>query len=259
MEFRPCIYLHEGKVKQIVGSTLDDREKPTENFVSEKPPEYYARLFQKDGLYGGHIIMLGKGNEEAAFRALAAFPGGLQIGGGITPDNALFYLSKGASHVIVTSYIFRDGRLDFERLKEMVDLVGKDRLVLDLSCRKKEGRYYVVTDRWQRFTDFELSEQNIRLLEEYCSEFLVHGVDVEGKKLGFDKDLTLLLARCARIPVTYAGGISGLLDLEEFAQAGKGKINATIGSALDIFGGPMSYEETVRWFMKRKVSIDLHS
>ena len=232
-------------------------EKSRRKTLFPKSPEYYARLFQKDGLYGGHIIMLGKGNEEAVFRALAAFPRAFKSGG-ITPDNALFYLSKGASHVIVTSYIFRDGRLDFERLKEMVDLVGKDRLVLDLSCRKKESCYYVVTDRWQRFTDFELSEQNIRLLEKYCSEFWSTAWMWKERSLASTKTLPFfwLAAQGFRLP-TPAGfpafGPGGV------RTAGKGKINATIGSALDIFGGPMSYEETVRWFMKRKVSIDLHS
>lgn len=256
MEFRPCIDLHEGRVKQIVGSTLDHNEKPVENFVSNKSAGFYAELFKKDRLTGGHVIMLGKGNEEAAVQALQAFPGGLQAGGGIHVDNALFYLEKGASHVIVTSYLFHHGALDENRLKKLVQTTGKDRLVIDLSCRKKEGRYYVVTDRWQQFTDFELTRQNIAFLEDYCDEFLVHGVDVEGKKLGIDHELTALLAECATIPVTYAGGVSGFDDLEEIRRTGKGKINVTIGSALDLFGGSMSYEKTVKWFLHWKNSID---
>lgn len=256
MEFRPCIDLHNGQVKQIVGSTLDQNEKPVENFVSQRPAGYYADLFKQDGVYGGHVIMLGKGNEKAAIEALQAFPQGLQIGGGIHADNALYYLTKGASHVIVTSYIFYNGALDLDHLNKLVGITGKDQLVLDLSCRKKEGRYYVVTDRWQQFTDFYLSKENIGFLEEYCSELLVHGVDVEGKKLGIDKELTALLADCTSTPVTYAGGVSGFDDLEVINETGRGKINVTIGSALDIFGGHMSYQQTVKWFSGRKHSID---
>lgn len=254
MEFRPCIDLHNGQVKQIIGSTLDHNEKPVENFVSQKSAGYYADLFKKDHLYGGHVIMLGKGNEESALQALQAFPGGLQVGGGINPDNALFYLKNGASHVIVTSCVFHDGALDLNNLKKLIKVTGRDRLVLDLSCRKKDGQYFVVTDRWQRFTDFALSKENLWSLQEYCAEFLVHGVDVEGKKLGIDEKLTVLLAECTSIPVTYAGGVTGFSDLEKIEETGKGQIHVTIGSALDIFGGSMPYAQTVRWFADRKLN-----
>lgn len=181
MEFRPCIDLHDGKVKQIVGSTLG-QETVVENFISEKDASYYAELFKKDGLTGGHVIMLGPGNEEQAQFALTAYPRGLQIGGGITSDNAKKWIDTGASHVIVTSYIFHDGQLDMERLERLVQEIGKEHIVLDLSCRKRDDKWFVVTDKWTKFSDFEVNQENISFLEQYCDEFLIHAVDVEGKK-----------------------------------------------------------------------------
>ena len=146
--FRPCIDLHEGKVKQIVGGSLgDDPAALRTNFVSDRPARWFAELYRRDDLRGGHVIMLGPGNEPAAREALAAFPGGLQVGGGINPDNARSFLEAGASHVIVTSWIFREGRLEEERLRQLSAALGKNRLVLDLSCRRKEGDYFVVTIR----------------------------------------------------------------------------------------------------------------
>lgn len=247
MEFRPCIDLHGGKVKQIVGETLTS---PTahgvvENFVSEYDSTYYAQMFERDGLRGGHVIMLGGGNEQAALEALRAYPGGLQIGGGITADNALHYLDNGASHVIVTSYIFHDGMLDLPRLQNLVQLVGKERLVIDLSCKQKDGRWYVVTNQWKTFSNFELTKQNLRDLEHYCDEFLVHAVDVEGKRTGILTSLVELLADSVTIPTTYAGGARSLEDLELFDQLTQGKMGITIGSALDIFGGNLSYDKVV--------------
>lgn len=245
--FRPCIDLHNGRVKQIVGGTLTDSEDGLiENFVSDQGAGYYANLFKKDGLKGGHIIMLGPGNEEAAFDALSAFPGGMQIGGGINPESANLYLEKGASHVIVTSYIFHKGQLDENRLAKMTEAAKKERLVLDLSCRRKEGSYYVVMDRWQRFTNFEINKKNLELLEDYCDEFLVHGVDVEGKRQGVETELLGILSENTKIPVTYAGGIHTYEDISLIQRVGKGRIHFTVGSSLDLFGGSLSYEEVIK-------------
>ncbi|MFF2907621.1 phosphoribosylformimino-5-aminoimidazole carboxamide ribotide isomerase [Paenibacillus sp. NPDC057934] len=247
MKFRPCIDLHDGKVKQIVGETLND-SKVIENFVSQHTSSYYAELFKKDSLIGGHVIMLGPNNEKAAKEALAAYPGGLQIGGGIRADNALEYLEAGASHVIVTSYIFKDGKLSWENLDKILETVGKDRLVIDLSCKEKDGRWYVVTDQWKKFSDFEVNEANIKQLEGYCSEFLVHAVDVEGKQSGIQESLVEALAKWTTIPTTYAGGARSLEDIEVFSKLGENKLDLTIGSALSIFGGALSYEVALKRF-----------
>lgn len=251
MKFRPCIDLHGGKVKQIVGESLqDDSAKVKENFVSEHGAAYYANLFQRDGLTGGHVIMLGGGHEQEAANALRAYPGGLQIGGGITAENASSYLELGATHVIVTSYIFRDGKLNTEHLDRIVSEVGKDRLVIDLSCKSQAGKWLVVTNQWRVFSDFELNAENIAYLEGYCDEFLVHAVDVEGKQSGIQKDLAQSLAKWAQIPTTYAGGARSFADLDEFRKLTSGKLDITIGSALDIFGGKLSYEEVIRYVTK---------
>jgi len=234
--FRPCIDLHEGKVKQIVGGTLGDSGLRT-NFVSDRSAAWFAELYRKDALLGGHVIMLGSGNESEARAALAAFPGGLQIGGGINRDNAAAWLEAGASHVIVTSWIFHGGQLDTERLAELVQTIGKSRLVLDLSCRKRGQDYFVVTDRWQKFTELVLSQETLHTLAESCAEFLVHAVDVEGLCRGIDLELVEKLGQWTSIPTTYAGGANTLSDLKETARLGNGKVDLTIGSALDIFGG----------------------
>ncbi|MCR2805551.1 phosphoribosylformimino-5-aminoimidazole carboxamide ribotide isomerase [Paenibacillus soyae] len=252
MKFRPCIDLHDGKVKQIVGETLNDAI--VENFVSTHDSAYYAELFKRDELTGGHVIMLGPGNEEAALRALQAYPGGLQIGGGITADNASTYLEKGGSHVIVTSYIFRDGQLNHANLDRIAAEVGKDRLVIDLSCKQKDGKWYVVTNQWKLFSDFEVNEANIRALESCCDEFLIHAVDVEGKQSGIQESLVRDLAQWVNIPTTYAGGARSIADMERFLELSGGKLDLTIGSALDIFGGKLSYEEVVRFSREQHTS-----
>ncbi|MDQ6421623.1 phosphoribosylformimino-5-aminoimidazole carboxamide ribotide isomerase [Paenibacillus sp. LHD-117] len=246
MKFRPCIDLHDGKVKQIVGETLNEGA-IVENFVSAHDSVYYAELFKKDGLTGGHVIMLGPGNEAAALAALRHYPGGLQIGGGIKADNAAYYLEQGATHAIVTSYIFRDGRLDEENLSRIVGETGKDRLVIDLSCKEKDGKWFVVTNQWKQFSDFEVNPSNIRYLEQYCDEFLVHAVDVEGKQSGIQQSLVKDLAEWVSIPTTYAGGARSIADMELFRELSGGKLDLTIGSALDIFGGALSYDEVVRY------------
>lgn len=246
MRFRPCIDIHQGKVKQIVGETLQaDASKVVENFVSERGADYYASLYKEDGLTGGHIIMLGGGNRDAALSALRAYPGGLQIGGGITADNAAEYLREGASHVIVTSYVFRDGKLHEDNLRKIASEVGKDRLVLDLSCKERDGKWYVVTNQWTTFSDLEVNEATVRELESYCDEFLVHAVDVEGKREGVQERLASRLAEWCRIPATYAGGARSIVDLARFRDITGGKLDITIGSALDIFGGTLSYKEVV--------------
>jgi len=234
--FRPCIDLHEGKVKQIVGGTLEGSAVRT-NFISDRSAAWFAELYKRDNLTGGHIIMLGPNNGAQAREALAAFPGGLQIGGGINPQNATAWLEAGASHVIITSWIFREGRLDRERLATLVKAIGKSRLILDLSCRKRGNDYFVVTDRWRTFTQMTLSAETLYTLAESCAEFLVHAVDVEGLCLGIDRDLVRDLGHWSPIPVTYAGGANTLADLEDTTRLGKGRVDLTIGSALDIFGG----------------------
>ncbi|MGF7029610.1 phosphoribosylformimino-5-aminoimidazole carboxamide ribotide isomerase [Paenibacillus mucilaginosus] len=246
MKFRPCIDLHQGKVKQIVGETLGAAgEAVVENFVSEHTPSYYASMFREDGLKGGHVIMLGGGNEAAAVEALQAYPGGLHVGGGITSENAASYLERGASHVIVTSYIFRDGELDMGRLDRLVSEVGRERLVIDLSCKASGDGWFVATNQWKTLSSFEVTAASLRELESYCDEFLIHAVDVEGKRAGIHEGLVKHLAEGVTIPTTYAGGARSLEDLALFRELGRDKLDITIGSALDIFGGKLSYKEVV--------------
>jgi phosphoribosylformimino-5-aminoimidazole carboxamide ribotide isomerase len=236
--FRPCIDLRDGQVVQMVGGTLGgDPAAGRTNFVSDKGAAWFAELYRRDGLTGGHVILLGPGNEAEARAALAAYPGALQVGGGVNLENARNWLEAGASHVIVTSWVFRDGRVDGERLEALVKLIGKERLVLDLSCRKREEQYFVVTDRWQKFTDVALSAETLRTLAGSCAEFLIHAVDVEGLCGGMDGELVEKLAAWTPIPTTYAGGARSLADLELVTRLGQGKVDLTIGSALDIFGG----------------------
>jgi phosphoribosylformimino-5-aminoimidazole carboxamide ribotide isomerase len=250
--FRPCIDLHEGKVKQIVGGTLDTQNVRT-NFVSEKSAAWFAELYKRDGLKGGHVVMLGPGNENEACAAVAAFSGGLQIGGGINARNARDWLEAGASHVIVTSWVFREGRVDWERLGELVKAIGKEKLVLDLSCRKRGEKYFVVTDRWQKFTELAISSEALQKLAESCCEFLVHAADVEGLCKGIDCELVEKLGQWSPVPVTYAGGANSISDLETVTKLGQGKVDLTIGSALDIFGGSgVKYEDCVKFNRRRK-------
>ncbi|KAI5664742.1 hypothetical protein M9H77_24065 [Catharanthus roseus] len=263
VRFRPCIDIHKGKVKQIVGSTLEDNREGSSslvtNFESDKPAAYYAELYKDDGLTGGHVIMLGADppSKSAAIEALHVYPGGLQVGGGINSTNALSYIEEGASHVIVTSYVFNNGQMDLERLKVLANVVGKQRLILDLSCRKKEGQYYIVTDRWQKFSDVCLDQKVLDFLAAYADEFLVHGVDVEGKKLGIDEELVALLGKHSPIPVTYAGGVTAMGDLERIKIAGMGRVDVTVGSALDIFGGNLAYKDVVAWHIQQQDALTL--
>lgn len=251
MRFRPCIDIHNGKVKQIVGGSLTDQGDQAEtNFASELDAAYYARMYKQDGLKGGHIILLNSkdspyyaADRAQALAALKAYPGGMQIGGGITAENAEEYLNAGASHVIVTSYVFQDGMFRKENLEKLKAAAGKEHIVLDLSCRRRDGNYYIVTNRWQTFTKVRLDAATLEQLAGECDEFLIHGVDVEGKSSGVEEDLVRLLAEWNGTRMTYAGGIGSKEDLENFRQLAKGKLDFTIGSALDLFGGIISY----RW------------
>lgn len=268
MQFRPCIDIHNGKVKQIVGSSLKDMgNQAEENFVSEQDAAFYAKMYQADGVKGGHIILLNAVNSEyfestrqQALNALHAYPKGLQIGGGITAENAAYYIEEGASHVIVTSYVFKDGKINYDNLHKLVDAVGKEHVVLDLSCRYVDGQavlegetepreegYYVVTDRWQKFTTERVTESLLEELSQYCDEFLVHAVDVEGKQNGIEKDLAELLGKWGKIPITYAGGVRSFVDLKELDVLGKHQLNVTIGSALDLFGGALEYKKVLEF------------
>ncbi len=251
MEFRPCIDIHNGKVKQIVGGSLKDAgNQAVENFVSEQDAAFFAELYRRHQVRGGHIILLNppesKFYEETKAQALAAlraYPGGMQAGGGIRPENAKEFLDAGASHVIVTSYVFREGMIHYGRLERLCKAVGKEHLVLDLSCRKREDGYYIVTDRWQNFTEEKMEEPLLEKLSGYADEFLVHAVDVEGKARGIERELATLLGDWGKIPITYAGGIGSYEDLEELKKLGRDKLNFTIGSALDLFGGALEFEK----------------
>jgi phosphoribosylformimino-5-aminoimidazole carboxamide ribotide isomerase len=253
--FRPCIDLHEGKVKQIVGGTLGDSGLKT-NFVSDRPATWYAELYRRDNLRGGHIIMLGPGNGMAARQALEKFPGGMQIGGGIDAETAHVWIDAGASHVVITSWIFREGRFDHARLAELVERVGKSRLVLDLSCRKRADDYVVMTDRWRTYTEMTITAETLQTLAKSCAEFLIHAVDVEGLCRGIDGALIEKLGQWSPIPVTYAGGANSLADLEETTRLGRGRVDLTIGSALDIFGGSgVKYIDVVAFNKRQRATL----
>lgn len=254
MQFRPCIDIHNGKVKQIVGgSLLDEGNQATENFVAEQDAAFYARLYKESNIRGGHIILLNKAGtpyyEDDVYQAklaLCEYPGGLQVGGGITTENAKHFLDMGASHVIVTSYVFREGRVDYDRLTALSKALGRKHLVLDLSCRKQDGQYYIVTDRWQKFTQEIISKETIDKLQSYADEFLIHAVDVEGKANGVEQELVEMLAEYTEIPITYAGGVGSYEDIDIIRRLGKGRLNVTIGSALDLFGGSLDYKKVMQ-------------
>jgi len=249
-KFRPCIDLHDGKVKQIVGGTLrDDGPGPRENFVSDESPAAFAQKYRADRLAGGHIIKLGAGNDDAARSALAAWPGGLQLGGGINADNAAGWLAAGASHVIVTSWLFSpEGKFLPDRLAALVDRIGADRLVIDLSCRRTATGWTVAMNRWQTLTDLDVTPATLDRLAGNCAEFLIHAADVEGLCGGIDQDLVKLLGAWAGRPLTYAGGVATLADVELVETLGQGHVDITVGSALDIFGGNgVRYADLVAW------------
>ena len=253
MQFRPCIDIHNGAVKQIVGGSLKDTDNQAEeNFVSEYNAAFYARLYQKLNLKGGHIILLNhkessffEATRRQALEALRAYPQGLMVGGGIDSENAKEYLDAGASHVIVTSYVFKDGEVNIANLEKLVKAVGKEHIVLDLSCRKINGAYYIVTDRWQKATNVILNRETLDYFSEFCDEFLIHAVDVEGKSGGIEKEVAKLLGDWAKIPITYAGGVHDFEDLDFLKTLGQNKVDVTIGSALDLFGGSMNFQKVL--------------
>jgi phosphoribosylformimino-5-aminoimidazole carboxamide ribotide isomerase len=253
MRFRPCIDIHNGKVKQIVGGSLKDAgDQARENFVAEQDAGFYADFYREQGQKGGHIILLNpvsspyyEETRRQALLALSRYPGGLQLGGGVNEKNAEDFLRAGASHVIVTSYVFRDGQIHYENLEKLVRAIGKEQLVLDLSCRKRDDDYYIVTDRWQKFTDVRLNHQVLDELSGYCDEFLIHAADVEGCCAGIETELASLLGRWDRCPVTYAGGVGSYEDLRQLKTLGQNRLDVTVGSALDLFGGPLSYEKVL--------------
>lgn len=253
MQFRPCIDIHNGAVKQIVGGSLKDTDNQAEeNFVSEYDAAFYARLYQKLKLKGGHIILLNhkessffEATRRQALEALRAYPQGLMVGGGIDSENAKEYLDAGASHVIVTSYVFKDGEVNIDNLEKLVKAVGKEHIVLDLSCRKINGAYYIVTDRWQKATNVILNRETLDYFSEFCDEFLIHAVDVEGKSGGIEKEVAKLLGDWAKIPITYAGGVHDFEDLDFLKTLGQNKVDVTIGSALDLFGGSMNFQKVL--------------
>ncbi len=256
MRFRPCIDIHDGRVKQIVGGSLFDNDKNIlkENFVSTQDASFYANLYKNNNLSGGHIIILNKKDTkeyEMSIRqaklALSTYKDNLQIGGGIDDTNAKMFLDMGASHVIVTSFVFKNGEINYDNLEKLKNIVGKKNLVLDLSCRKKDDNYYIVTDRWQNYTAEILSEELIEKLKKYCDEFLIHAVDVEGKARGIEKDVVRILSKVDGFPITYAGGIASFEDLNELKTIGKEKLDFTVGSALDIFGGKMEFDKVVKF------------
>jgi len=254
MKFRPCIDLHNGKVVQIVGGSLDEQNQSSlrTNFTSDRSSADFAALYRAANLDGGHVIALGTGNQAAALDALRAWPGGLQYGGGVNPHNASLFLDAGASHIIVTSWVFSNGRIDYAKLEKLVGVVGRERLVLDLSCRLRDGQFHVVTDRWQSFTDEKVDAALLARLARSCAEFLVHGVDVEGLRQGIQEELIVLLGEHSPCPVTYAGGVHQLEDLDRVKRLGQGRVDLTIGSALDIFGGDVPFDAVLAWQAKNR-------
>ena len=245
--FRPCIDLHEGKVKQIVGGSLNDDGADT-NFISPYDSAYYAKLYKQHNLTGGHVIALGPNNQDAVIDALKQWPQGLQFGGGVNADNAADFLNAGASHVIVTSALFENDQFSFEKLEALKNITGKDKLILDLSCRRTKDGWNIATNRWQTVTSTQVNAETLATLSEHCAEFLIHAADVEGLQAGIDEELVTLLGQHCTIPVTYAGGARRLDDLKRVHELSNGKVDLTIGSALDIFGGQgITLEECIQW------------
>lgn len=254
MEFRPCIDIHNGKVKQIVGGSLTDRNNfAKENYVSDKDAGYYASIYRELGLSGGHVIMLNSRDSEyyeatkkQALLALSAYDGGLMIGGGIDEKNAEEFLIAGASHVIVTSYLFEDNELSIERMKKLASAVGAEHVVFDLSVKHFEDGYHIMSNRWQNKTKAILTVDMLKYLEKYCDEYLIHAVDVEGSAKGIETELLEEIRSYKGNAITYAGGVHSYDDLKLLKKVGKGRIHVTIGSALDLFGGDLKTEKVIR-------------
>jgi len=149
----------------------------------------------------------------------------------------------------VTSFCFDGAKFSEAKLAEMVAAVGAERLVLDLSCRAAEGGgWSVAKDRWRTITDLAVTPETLDRLAGQCAEFLVHAADVEGQCGGVDRELVQMLGSWAGAPVTYAGGARSLENLREVDGLSDGKVDLTIGSALDLFGGDgVSYADCVAW------------
>ncbi len=249
--FRPCIDLHQGQVKQIVGGSLNDKGADT-NFVSQFDGAYYADLYRRHNLTGGHVIALGAGNQSEVLKSLAAWPGGLQFGGGVNDSNAADFLAAGACQVIVTSYLFDDGEFSWQKLEQIKAITGRDKLVLDLSCRRTDDGWHIATDRWQTVTNTPVNAETLQKLSSHCCEFLIHAADVEGLQSGIDEELVRLLGAHCEIPVTYAGGARSLDDLALVETLSEGRVDLTIGSALDIFGGSgITLAQCIEWNQSR--------
>ncbi|PVH24623.1 phosphoribosylformimino-5-aminoimidazole carboxamide ribotide isomerase [Sphingobacterium corticibacter] len=249
MNFRPCIDVFKAKVVQLIGTSLFGGDERTiiKHFESEYSPAYYAKLFKEDDLKGGHILSLGSGNNDVVIEALSAFSGGMKYGGGVTAENAHVYLDAGATHVIVNSYVFNNGEINYSNLDSLVKSIGKDKLVLDMSCRKRNGEYYIVTNLWEKFTNVRINKQSLLEISGYCDEIIVHGVDSEGRKQGLESDLVKILAEHTPIKTVYAGGISSISDLNLIKELGNEKIDPCIGTALSIYGGNLPYQDVVQW------------
>ncbi|KAH9448534.1 hypothetical protein MJO28_014991 [Puccinia striiformis f. sp. tritici] len=248
--FRACLDLHAGQVKQIVGGSLDLREpdKLQTNFESSQPIEYYTDLYRQHQLTGTHLIKLGPANDEVARRGLESWPGQIQVGGGINLDNAQDWLDAGASKVIVTSYLFPDQKLDTDRLRKLTERIGKNQLVIDLSCKRVRSSWMVAMNQWTTLTDTEVNQATLDDLSESCSEFLIHAADYEGLCQGIDTELVQRLGEWAKIPVTYAGGAKAASDLSLVDSLSNGKVDLTFGSSLDIFGGQLvKFDDLVKW------------
>lgn len=256
MKFRPCIDIHNGKVKQIVGSSLSEKDgvsSAKNNFVSSRSAGEYAKLYKTHGLFGGHVVMLNAPGDSMyeetlaqAKEALSVFPGGLQIGGSINHKNAADFIALGASHVVVTSFVFHEGLVDMDKLKSLCDAVGPEKIVLDLSVKKVENDYHVATERWQNISKECVNLDLFERLSPYCSEFLIHGADVEGKRRGIDEDLVSRLSAWEGKKIIYAGGIGNLKDIEKIREISGGKLDFTVGSALDLFGGPLKFGDVIK-------------
>jgi len=177
----------------------------------------------------------------------------MQIGGGITLENATEWMNAGASHLIVTSWLFSpEGKFLPERLSQLTSEIGKENLVIDLSCRRTKQGWTVAMNRWQTLTDLNITTENLNHIADHCDELLVHAADVEGLCKGIDQELVQMLGQWAKIPITYAGGAATMADIQLTQESSAGNVDITVGSALDIFGGSgMTIDELIQWNSNR--------
>ncbi|KAF6005708.1 hypothetical protein HII12_005282 [Brettanomyces bruxellensis] len=240
-----CIDIHGGKVKQIVGGTLnqDDTEQSKNtcksnletNFVSEKSSSYYAKLYEEHGIIRTHVIKLGslEENNRVAIEALKAWPKHLQIGGGINDTNAKYWIQQGADKVIVTSWLFPKGQFDKSRLERISQLVGKEHLVVDLSYFDAGGVEQGRLLSYSRGTARNSSFMQL-MLKAFCK--------------GIDQELVAKLAEWCTSPIVYAGGAKSIDDLKLVDKLSHGRVDLTFGSALDLFGGKLvRFKDCCKW------------